>query len=405
MSEAVHSPLGASAAERWLNCPPSVALTADLPDTTSPYAAEGSIAHELGELKLRKYFLTGIGPKRFESRKREIQTLLTETFPPEEGEDPADHRQRLAEQWAEIERCTDEYLDAAKTIALAFPQKPYIALEQRVDYSLWVPGGFGTADCIILADYTLHVIDYKHGRGVPVDAVDNPQLKLYALGAWARYRITERVDRVRWTIVQPRNGGVSEAQEMPIDELLEWAETYVKPRALLASDGGGEFAVGGWCRWCKVRATCRARSDHNLSLEGFAKVKPALLSEAEIGDILTRSRDLASWAKDVEEYALSALLDGQEIPGWKAVAGRALRIWADQEAAFAKALELGTPEAMLYERKPVSLAALEKLMGKKAFAPLIDYIKIPDGKPTLAPESDKRDAVTIRPTAEQDFTD
>lgn len=403
--QAKHAVLGASSAERWLNCPPSVALTQDMPDTTSPYAREGTIAHELGELKLRKHFLTGIGPKRYASMSRDIKghlaAFLSQTAGPSVTQEAFDAELETA--WAEMEHCTDTYLDTAKEIALGFPKAPYVALEQRVDFSAWVPEGFGTADCIMIGSGILHIIDYKHGRGVAVPAENNPQLMLYALGAWQRYQALYPIHTLRWTIVQPRNGGVSAPQEISTLDLLKWAQDVVAPRAQLAYEGQGEYSPGEWCRWCKAKATCRARSDYNLALEGFTKTEPALLSAEEIGAILIRSRDLAKWVSDLEAHALTALLDGQEIPGWKAVAGRALRIWTDQEAAFAKAQELGTPEAMLYERRPVSLAQLEKLMGKKAFEPLTTYVTVPPGKPTLAPDSDKRAAITNRSAAEDDF--
>lgn len=405
MSPLKHAVLGASSAERWLNCPPSVMLTQDMPDTTSPYAIEGSIAHELAELKLRKHFLTGIGPKRYATMSKAIKDNLAASLFRAEGPGPTQDvlNAELESTWAEMDHCTDTYLDTAKEIALGFPEAPYVALEQRVDFSAWVPDGFGTADFLAVGSGVLHIIDYKHGRGVAVAAENNPQLMLYALGAWHRYQALYPIHTLRWTIVQPRNGGVSAAQEINALDLLKWAQDYVAPRAKLAYEGQGEYNPGDWCRFCKARATCRARSDYNLALEGFTKTEPALLSAEEIGAILIRSRDLARWISDLEEHALTALLDGQEIPGWKAVAGRALRIWTDQEAAFAKAMELGTPEAMLYERRPVSLAQLEKLMGKKAFQPLTDFVTVPPGKPTLAPQDDKRAAITNRSAAEDDF--
>lgn len=405
MSEIKHAVLGASSAERWLNCPPSVALTAQMPDTTSHYAEEGRIAHELAELKIRRHILTGIGLKRYATMADAIKARLAATQSRAEGPGPTQDAltAELEANWAEMERCTDIYLDTAKEIAWGYPDAPYVALEQRVDFSAWVPDGFGTADCVIIGSGILHVIDYKHGRGVQVEAENNPQLMLYALGAWQRYQALYPIHTLRWTIVQPRNGGVSETQELSAAELVNWAQDTVKPAAELAVKGEGAYAVGDWCRWCKAKATCRARSDHNLSLEGFAKKPPDLLTPDEIGNILQRSRDLVRWVKDLEDHTLSALLNGQEIPGWKAVAGRALRVWADQEAAFAKAVELGTPDAMLYERKPISLAQLEKLLGKKNFEPLTTYVTVPPGKPTLAPDTDKREAITNRADAETDF--
>ncbi len=378
-----HAILGASSSERWLNCNPSAALTADMPDPGSEYAAEGTLAHSIGELKLRKRFLPGLGPKKY---KTEMDKL---------------HADPLYNP--EMESTTEEYLDAVNEIAMAYPEVPYVALEQKVDYSQWVPEGFGTADCILIGNGILHIVDYKHGKGVPVPAEDNPQMKLYALGAYARYSLFYSIQRVRWTVVQPRNGGVSETPELMIEDLLEWAETYVKPRAQLAAEGKGDYCPGEWCRFCKAKAVCRARSDNNLALEGFQKALPATLSPEEIGAILIRAKDLASWLSDIEEYALSALLEGQEIPGWKAVEGRAVRAWTDQDAAFEAAKAAGIEEAMLYKRVPVTLAALEKDMGKKAFQVLTPFVTIPPGKPTLAPESDKREAISNRPSAEQDF--
>jgi hypothetical protein len=379
-----HAILGASSAERWLNCTPSAQLTADMPDTGSEYAAEGTLAHKIGELKLRKRFVTGIGPKKFNAEMDKLKA------------DPL--------YSPEMDSTTDEYLDAVNEIAMALPEHPYVALEQQVDFSDWVPGGFGTADCIVIGGGILHVIDYKHGKGVPVPAESNVQLMLYCLGAYVRYGLFYDVKTIRWTIVQPRNGGVSEAQELTVEALLAWAENYVRPRAKMAAEGTGEYSPGEWCRFCKVKATCRARSDYNLSLEDFHAAPPALLFPEELGAILFRATDLKKWLSDIEVFVLSALLDGEEIPGWKAVEGRAVRTWTDQDAAFKAAMEAGTPEEMLYERRPVTLAALEKIMGKKNFQVLNAFVHIPPGKPTLAPETDKRPPVTTRPTAEQDFT-
>lgn len=397
MTPETHALLGASSAERWLNCPPSAQLTADMPEKTSPYAEEGRIAHSVAELKVRNW----LAPVPAKKLKKELQLLggvLAEMYSKNGGDDD-----KTAASWKEIDSCTDVYLDTVKEAFAAAGECPYLALEQRVDFSKWVPGGFGTADCIIIGNGTLHVIDYKHGKGIAVEADGNPQLKLYALGALERYGYLYDVATVRWSIVQPRNGGVSHAPETFKETLYYWAEDTVKPAAERADKGEGFYAVGDWCRFCKARASCRARSDYNLALEGFVSTAPALLSNEELGDILQRSRDLAAWSKDLEAFVLNTLLMGAEIPGWKAVEGRSVRIWTDQEAAFKAATEAGIDEVMLYERKPVTLAALEKLLGKKQFEPLQPYITIPPGKPTLAQATDKRQAITARPTAEEDF--
>lgn len=375
--------LGASSAHRWLHCPGSALLTRDLPDQTSIYAEEGTQAHAVCEDLAR--------------RSLALQYRVVSSAA------PAD----LNQDDQEMQECAVGYLnaiqDAIAGLGLADGDPPYIALEQRVDFSNWVPEGFGTADCILIGNGLLHVIDYKHGKGVRVEAEDNPQLMLYALGAWARYSTLYQLHSVRWSIVQPRNGGVSTAPDMTTLDLLAWAENTVKPAAQLAYTPNAPLNPGEWCRFCKVRATCRARSDHMLALEGFDNQDPRLLRPEEISEALRRGADLDKWLNDLREHSLSELLLGRAIPGWKAVEGRSIRAWTDAEAAFRKAQELGVPEAMLYERKPVTLAALEKTLGKKQFAPLTEYVTVPPGKPALAPDSDKRPAMTSRPSAEDDF--
>lgn len=382
--EVQHALLGASSAHRWLNCPGSALLTKDMPDTTSIYAAEGTQAHSLCEAVARQGLLA------------RGYSLTSSSLPGEPQEAPD-----------EMKECAQEYLEAileaADAIQQVSGQKPYIALEQRLDYSKWVPDGFGTGDCIIIGGGILHAIDYKHGKGVRVEAEGNPQLMLYALGALHRYQSLYFIHTVRWTIVQPRNGGVSQAPDMPVQDLLAWAEYVVQPTAVLASQPGADIRPGEWCRFCKAQATCRARSDHMLALEGFQKQDPRLMTPEQISDAMTRGAELARWLSDLQEYSLSELLAGRPIPGWKAVAGRSIRTWTDPEAAFARAVELGVPETMLYERKPLTLAALEKTLGKKQFAPLTEFVTVPPGKPALVPDSDKRPAITNAPTAEDDF--
>ena len=383
MSDVQHAILGASSAHRWLNCPGSALLTADMPDTTSPYAEEGTQAHAVCEAVARMEL----------AKEYQLVSYAGAVQPSEDNQ--------------EMLECANVYLDAILEaiagLGLSIEDPPYIALEQRVDFSQWVPDGFGTADCILIGNGILHVIDYKHGKGVRVEAEGNPQLMLYALGALMRYQPLYFIHTVRWSIVQPRNGGVSQAPDMTADVLLKWAEETVKPVAILADNPDAPLNPGEWCRFCKARATCRARSDHNLALEGFEKKDPKLLTPQEVSDALTRGKDLVKWLSDLEEYALSETLTGKTIPGWKAVEGRSIRSWTDAEAAFAKALELGVPEAVLYERKPVTLAALEKTLGKKAFLPLNAFVTVPPGKPALVPEADKRPALASKPTAEDDF--
>lgn len=378
MSEAAHAILGASSAHRWLNCPGSALLTKDMPDTTSEYAEEGTLAHAVCESVARNAL----------AREHMVVSQTTDT---------------LAGAPHEMLECAEVYLDTIREAIADLGPSPYIALEQRVDYSRWVPDGFGTADCILIGGNTIHVLDYKHGKGVRVEAEDNPQLKLYALGALDRYSLLYDIQTVKWSIVQPRNGGVSHAEPIPVEALLQWAEDVVLPAAVLAVTPDSPLNPGDWCRFCKAKGSCKARSDFYLALEGFEKQDARLLSPEELSAVLQRGKDLLKWYSDLEDNALSLLLAGSEVPGWKAVEGRSVRNWTDAEAAFRKAIELGVPEGMLYERKPVTLAQLEKTMGKKEFTALAEFVTIPPGKPALAPESDKRPALTSRITAEQDF--
>lgn len=379
MSEAAHALLGASSARRWMSCPGSALLTADMPDTTSAYAEEGTLAHAVCEAAARR--------------------RISEKYPSL----PVTPVREIVDASPEMLDCAEVYCDTIAAIADELGPYPYIALEQRVDFSHWVPEGFGTADCIMIGGNTLHVIDYKHGKGVQVEAEDNPQLKLYALGALYSYSFLYDISVVRWSIVQPRNGGVSHAAPVFKESLLNWADEVVRPAATLAMTPGAPFTPGEWCRFCKAKGTCRARSDYNLALERFEKQSAKLMTPEEISDAILRGRDLVKWLADIEEEARNRLLTGDHVPGWKAVEGRAIRAWTDAEAAFRKAVALGVPDEMLWEKKPVTLAQLEKTMGKKLFTELSDYVTIPTGKPALAQESDKRPAILAQPSAEDDF--
>lgn len=380
MSHAILSP---SSAERWIHCPPSARINADAGDHDTVFTREGTLAHAVAELKARKHFLT---------RDRIMVIEQMQTF-------------RENELWQdEMDVHTDTYLEALKDIAAEFPEKPYVALEQRVNFSEYVPEGFGTADCIMIGGQTLHIIDFKYGRGLEVAAEDNPQLKLYALGAVLQYMPFYDIFTVRMTIVQPRIKREPDTWELPARDLLHWAEEIVKPAARLAAAGEGAFTEGDWCRWCAIRGNCRARAEAQLKAAQMDFRLPPTLTDAEVGEALTLGQRLKAWLSDLEEYALGACLNGAEIPGFKAVEGRSVRIWTDADAAFTAARAAGVPEEMLYERKPVTLAALEKIMGKKPFAEaLAEYVTTPPGKPTLVKADDKRRAITKQPTIEDDF--
>ena len=375
--------LSPSSAARWLNCPPSAKINAEAGDEDTVFTREGSLAHAVAELKARKQFL-GLGQRAFVAG---LKKLKTEEF------------------WqAEMDAHTDRYLEILKDFYEDFPEPPHVAIEQRVDFGEWVPDGFGTADCIMVGGDTIHVVDFKYGKGVVVSAEDNPQMKLYALGALAAYGIMYDLTTVRMSIIQPRLASDPDTWETSVGEIVNWAEQVVKPAAALAAAGEGEYAEGEWCRFCAIRGSCRARAAAQLALEDFGEKLPPELTDEEIGRALDQGKRLAKWLSEIEEYALRACLDGKEIPGFKAVEGRSVRVWTDADAAFLAARSQGIPEEMLYERKPITLAAMEKLMGKRHFLDtMAAYVTTPPGKPTLVPETDKRPAITDRPTIDDDF--
>lgn len=371
---AQHALLSASASHRWLVCTPSARLEETLPDSTSEYAAEGSLAHEIAELKLRKFAVEPMGQRAFNSRLKKLQAK------PLYQEEMLHH--------------TDTYLDYIAGIVHGFSSPPYVAAEKKLDYGAYAPEGFGTGDCIVIGRNTLYIIDFKYGKGVPVSAFKNSQMMLYALGAISAYSILYNIEKVIMAIVQPRLGSISEA-EIPVQELLAWGES-IKPIAQKAFAGEGEFISGEHCQFCRAGSLCRARMEFNTSLESYGYRTPPIISNAEVGQILEKAQDLARWAKSLEKYALSECLKGNEIPGWKAVEGRGSRGFVNLDEAFKVLVANGIDESMLYERKPLTVPAVEDLLGKQQYKELMDnagHIKKEPGKPTLAPESDTRQAI------------
>lgn len=372
MAPKKHALLAASAAARWLNCTAAPHFEAQFPDSVSEYAVEGTLAHALAECKLRKRYL--------DTNPRSVAAKLSKLRKDERYNE-------------EMETATDAYLDVVADQVMGYDSQPSVAVEVRVDLSSYVPESFGTCDCCIIGGGVLSILDYKHGKGVPVSAEANPQIMLYALGALDRYRLVygDTIHTVRMTIVQPRLGSTS-TYTLTVEQLRAWGDG-IRPIAQEAFTGPGSFNPGDWCRFCRGKAQCRARADQYTALEDFKDVQPATLSDAEIGELLERGKALTQWYKDLEAYASEALLQGKPIPGWKMVAGRSVRAWSDQDAAFEAAKAAGYDEALLYERTPLSLSAIEKLMGKTTFAETLgSYVIKPPGKPTLAPESDKRPA-------------
>lgn len=398
MGERKHAILPASGAARWMACTPSARLEEQFPDEGSEYAAEGTLAHSIAELKVRKKFIEPMGTRTFNSKMKKLEA------------DP--HYD------SEMQRCTDDYLDYISGVVMQYPARPYVAVEVRLDLSRYAPESFGTGDCIVIGGDTLHVIDYKHGKGVPVDVEHNPQLMLYGLGALEAYGILYNIKTVALTIFQPRADGET-VKEWSIsrDDLVNWGVFTVRPAAQAAFAGKGEFKPGDWCRFCRAKAQCRARAGANIALEDFSSINalsktatgsfpmPPILTDAEVGDVLQRGIDIEKWLSDLKEYALSAVLDGKAIPGWKAVEGRSTRAWDDPAAAFDTIKAAGYDEAMLYERRPLTLAAVEKVLGKPKFAEVAGtHVVTPPGKPTLVPESDNRPPYHPH-DAESDFKD
>lgn len=384
-AERAHALLSASGAHRWMVCTPSAKLEEGFPDTTSEAAREGTLAHELAELKARHYFYTpDFGKKKYTTRANKL---------------------KKEDLWKdEMERYTDEYLDYLKVTALNLNTAPYVAIEQKLNLGNWIPEGFGTADCVMVYGNTVHVFDFKYGKGVQVDAEQNPQMMLYALGAYAAYKMLYPIEQICMTIVQPRIDHVSE-WTCTLEELLSFGEK-VKEKAALAIEGKGEYHPDEKaCRFCRAKAQCRARSDFNVKKAFNIGEMPPLISAEEAGQRLLELQDIVKYQKDLQEWALSECLAGKDVPGWKAVEGRSVRDWSDMDAAFDKLIKSEmTMEEMLYEKKPLTLAQVEKLIGKKDFQNTVgEFVVKKSGKPTLVKESDKREAITNIVTAEEAF--
>ena len=364
---AEHAVLSASGSHRWLNCTPSARLELEFENTGSEAAREGTAAHALCEHKLKR-------------------ALHMRSRRPVSDYDSN-----------EMEECTDAYVDfvmeqyeAAKQVC----EDPVILIEQRLDFSCYVPDGFGTGDCLIISDDRLHIIDFKYGMGVLVEAEDNPQMKLYALGALAVYDALYDIREVSMTIFQPRRENVS-TWTIPVEDLKAWAENELKPRAKMAYDGEGEYLPGEWCTFCRAAVRCRARAEKKLKLAQTEFRMPPLLTDAEIEDILAVLPDLTKWANEIAAYALDAALNhGKEWNGFKVVEGRSVRKYRDEAAVAEAAKEAGYKD--IYRQSLIPLTEMQRLMGKDRFEAILGGLitKAP-GKPTLVPKSDRRPAMNV----------
>ena len=361
-----HALLSASSSHRWLHCPPSARLCEGYDDKGSNFAAEGTDAHALCEYKLR--------------------TVL--------GMEAQDPTEDLSWYDTEMEECASSYatfvMELVEEAKKTCPD-PVILIEQRLDYSRYVAEGFGTGDCVIIADGMLHIVDFKYGRGVLVEAEDNPQMMLYALGALELFDCLYDIDTVSMTIFQPRRGNVS-THTIPKADLYEWADTVLAPTAELAWSGEGEYHCGEWCQFCRAKADCRERANANMELAKFEFRQPPLLTDEEVEELLGRIDGLIAWASDIRDYALQAAISGKHWSGYKLVEGRANRKYTDERAVVAAVKAAGYDP---YEHKVLGVTAMTTLLGKKQFNDILGGLVIkPQGKPTLVPDSDKRPAMT-----------
>ena len=383
-----HAVCSASSSERWLHCTAAPRFEEQFPaGNGSIYAEEGHLAHSICEL---------YGRKRFTVMKKSV-------FEAEQDQLKADPLFQL-----EMLTTAQFYVQFLQEKFNEFPAKPFIAFEIQVDFSDYVPDGFGTCDCAMIGGNTLRITDYKHGKGVFVSSINNSQMRLYALGALKFFSAVygDTIENVIMAIVQPRISEDVTEEHLTVQELRAWGES-IKSKAQAAYTGiGATFEPGEWCRFCRGKAVCKARANKNSAFEDFKDAVPEhaanagatpanaqILSNADVGDLLVRAADLVSWYEDLKDYAQSEILAGHDVPGWKVVAGRSNRTFTDQDAAIQAVIAAGYDEAVIYDRKPKSLSELEKLMGKAEFTKQVGKFVIkPPGKPTLAPITDKREA-------------
>lgn len=381
-----HALLSASSAHRWMHCPPSARLEENFENTTSVFAEEGTFMHELGELKLSKY----IGAIKEGAYKKKLKELHSSQF-----------------FNSEIDEAVEVYVAFAIELMEETKQTckdPIMLLEQRLDFSKYVESGFGTGDLVIVADGTLEIVDLKGGKGVAVSAECNPQMQLYALGALTLFDCLYDIQTVCMTICQPRMNSIS-TYELSAEELLAWAEDVLKPAAQLAWNGEGEFDPGEYtCKFCRAKATCKARAEKNLEIARFEFRQASLLTKDEITEVLSQADAIAAWCKDVWAWAEARAIDGEEFEGFKIVEGRSNRAYGDEKAVIQKLTSAGYSEGDIYAKSLKGITALEKALGKKVFSEVLaGLITKAPGKYTMVSDSDKRQAVTLNNTAESDF--
>lgn len=370
-----HAVLSASSSHRWLNCNPSARLELEFEDRTTSAASEGTAAHALCEHKLK--------------RRLKLRS------------------ERPVSVWDsdEMEACTDDYADFVMENVVRERRRDkdtQVLIEQKLDFSCFVPDGFGTGDCIIVSKGRLHIIDFKYGQGVLVEAEDNPQMKLYALGALGLFEEKYQIKKVKMTIFQPRRENVS-TWEITVNRLKKWAEKELKPKAEKAFKGEGQYCAGEWCLFCKAAIKCRARAEDKLKLAQSEFRLPPLLTDAEIEDVLIKLPDIKKWAEEIQAYALAQALGGKEWVGFKLVEGRSNRKYANEQEVAKAAERAGYHD--IYTKSLISIGEMERLMGKKEFNEILGGLVVkPQGKPTLVPDTDKRPALIVS-NAKNDFNE
>ncbi|MGC4606495.1 DUF2800 domain-containing protein [Enterococcus faecium] len=362
-----HAVLSASSSNRWIHCPPSVRLSEHFENKSSPYAQQGTDAHTLCEYKLNKFI----------------------------GNDVTDPTSTLEFYDEEMEQCAESYATFVMEEVAKAKQTtvdPIVIVEQRLDFSRYVPDGFGTGDYLVIADGTLSVIDMKYGLGILVDAYQNPQMMCYALGALELFDGIYDIQEVKMTIFQPRRENVS-TYTLLKEELLQWAKDVLSPAADLAFKGEGEYQCGKWCGFCPAKNSCRARADHNLKLAQYEFKPPELLSDDEIEEIIGKVDDLVSWSNDIKDCALKLALGGKQWTHHKLVEGRSTRKYSNDNDVAAAVIKAGYDP---YDKKLLGVTAMTKALGKEKFNEILgEYIIKPKGKLTLVDGSDKRQAVTV----------
>lgn len=381
-----HALLSASGASRWLNCTPSARLEEKFKESAqSIYAEEGTLAHEFGQVELQ--FKNNLISSKIHGI--EIKKLRT-------------HKLHSIEMEPEVAKYVDYVLEVFNVVKQTCPGA-ILLIEERLDFSHLVEGGFGTGDICIIADGVLHVIDLKYGKGIQVDATENAQLMLYGCGALRNFEMLYDIHTIELVIVQPRLDHIS-VYRLSTDALNEWAESIVKPQAALAYSGAGEQIAGDWCKFCKVKAMCKALANKNTELARHDFADPHLLTEAELIAIYGQIGMLVDWAGSVGGYILDTALKGKVWPGYKVVEGKSNRKWVDEEAIMVKLFDAGFKTDEVLNKKLKGIGDIEKLIGKAKFPSLVgDLVAKPQGAPTLVPDADARPALGSIEQAKNDF--